>query len=95
MPKVFASNTNYINLSDEGITVNNISIAEDATKANKEIANVINISKSGTYEFTEYLSDGQISIDSNNINGDVIIILNNANIICKNAPAIIVFNKVI
>lgn len=111
-PKVFASNTTYINLSDESITVNNSKItedttqniylsnamdnggsSEDATKANKEIADVINITSSGTYEFTGELSDGQISVDTNNINGDVIIVLNNVNITCENAPAIFVYNK--
>lgn len=111
-PKVFASNTTYINLSDESITVNNSKItedttqnvylsnamdnggsSEDATKANKEITNVINITSSGTYEFTGNLSDGQISVDTNNISGDVIIVLNNVDITCENAPAIFVYNK--
>lgn len=111
-PKVFASNTIYISLSDEKITINNNNITEDNTQdiylsnsmdnggsstdaieANKEIENIINISKSGTYEFTGKLSDGQISINTNNINGDVIIILNNVDITCENAPAIFVFNK--
>lgn len=110
--KVYASNTTYINLSDENITVNNSKITEDtnqnvylsnamnnggssanATKANEEIANVINITSSGIYEFTGELTDGQISINSNNITGDVIIVLNNVNITCKNAPAIFVYNK--
>lgn len=66
---------------------------EEATKANIEITNVININKSGTYEFTGKLLDGQISVDSNNINGDVVIILNNVDITCEDAPAIFVFNK--
>lgn len=111
-PKVFASNTTYINLSDESITVNNSKItedttqnvylsnamdnggsSEDATKANKEITNVINITSSGTYEFTGNLSDGQISVDTNNISGDVIIVLNNVDITCENASAIFVYNK--
>lgn len=110
--KVYASNTTYIKLSDENITVNNSKITEDtnpkiylsnamnnggnskeATEANEEIANVININSSGIYEFTGELSDGQISINSNNITGDVIIVLNNVNITCENAPAIFAYNK--
>jgi hypothetical protein len=112
--KVFAtnSNTTYISLSDNNITVNDDSISndttaniyltnsmdnggssEDATTANIEISNVININSSGTYEFTGSLSNGQISINSNKINGDVTIILNNAIINCKSAPAIFVYNS--
>ena len=111
-PKVYASNTTYINLSDENITVNNSKITQEtnqkiylsnamnnggsskeAIEANEEITNVININSSGTYEFTGELSDGQISINSNNITGDVIIVLNNVNITCENAPAIFAYNK--
>ena len=111
-PKVYASNTTYINLSDENITVNNSKITQEtnqkiylsnamnnggsskeAIEANEEITNVININSSGTYEFTGELTDGQISINSNNITGDVIIVLNNVNITCENAPAIFVYNK--
>jgi hypothetical protein len=74
-------------------TMNNGGSSEEATKANIEITNVININSSGTYEFTGDLSDGQISINSNKVNGNVTIILNNANITCKNAPAIFVYNS--
>lgn len=74
-------------------SMNNGGTSEDATNANIEIDNVINIQKAGTYEFTGTLTDGQISVNSNDIKGDVIIILNNANITCENAPAIFVYNK--
>lgn len=74
-------------------SMNNGGTSEDATNANIEIDNVINIQKAGTYEFTGTLTDGQISVNSNDIKGDVIIVLNNANITCKNAPAIFVYNK--
>lgn len=67
--------------------------SEEAKKANISVDNVINIKKSGTYEFSGTLTDGQITVDTNNINGDVVILLNNANITCKNAPAIFVYNK--
>lgn len=67
--------------------------SDDAIEANIDIENIININSSGTYEFTGNLSDGQISINSNNINGDVIIVLNNVNITCKEAPAIFIYNK--
>ncbi len=67
--------------------------SEEAKKANISVDNVINIKKSGTYEFNGTLTDGQIAVDTNNINGDVVILLNNANITCKNAPAIFVYNK--
>lgn len=66
--------------------------SEEAKNANIKIDNIINIKKSGTYEFTGTLSDGQIAIDTNNINGEVIILLNNVDITCKNAPAIFVYN---
>lgn len=66
--------------------------SNESAKANIEITNIININNSGIYEFTGKLSDGQISINSNNINGDIIIILNNVEIRCENAPAIFVYN---
>jgi hypothetical protein len=82
-----SANVYLTNSMDNGGT------SDDATKANIEIANVININSSGTYEFTGDLSNGQISINSNKVNGAVTIILNNANITCKSAPAIFVYNS--
>ncbi len=72
--------------------MNNGGSSEDAVEANIKINNIININSSGTYEFTGKLSDGQISVNSNKIGGDVTIILNNVDITCKNAPAIFVYN---
>lgn len=67
--------------------------SSEAKEANVEVANIINITKAGTYEFTGTLTDGQISINANNVSGEVIILLNNANITCKDAPAIFVYGK--
>lgn len=67
----------------------------DATSSNIEISNIININSAVTYEFSGILTDGQISINANNIIGEVRIILNNVNITCKNAPAIFVYCKVV
>jgi uncharacterized membrane protein len=66
--------------------------SENAQKANIEIENIINIKTSGIYEFSGTISDAQISIDANEILGEVIIILDNANITCKNAPAVFIYN---
>lgn len=74
-------------------TTNNGGTSENAASANIAIGNIVNINASGVYEFTGTLSDGQIAIDSNKINGNVTIILNNTNITCKNAPAIFVYNS--
>ncbi len=65
----------------------------ESISSNIEVANVININSAGTYEFTGTLSDGQISVNANNINGEVKIVLNEANITCKKAPAIFVYSK--
>lgn len=73
-------------------TTNNGGNSDNAKNANISIGNIININGSGTYELSGTLSDGQVAIDSNKINGNVVIILNNVNITCKNAPAIFVYN---
>lgn len=52
----------------------------DATNSNIEISNIININSAGTYEFSGTLTDGQISVNANNIVGEVRIVLNNVNI---------------
>lgn len=65
----------------------------DATSSNIEVSNIININSAGNYEFSGILTDGQISINANNIIGEVRIVLNNVNITCKNAPAIFVYCK--
>ena len=51
----------------------------DATNSNIEISNIININSAGTYEFSGTLTDGQISVNANNIVGEVRIVLNNVN----------------
>lgn len=71
---------------------NNGSSGKEALEVNVDIANIININKSGIYEFTGSISDGQIAINANTIDGDVTIILNNANITCENAPVVFVYN---
>lgn len=58
-----------------------------------EISNIFNINSAGTYEFSGILTNGQISINANNIIGEVRIVLNNVNITCKSAPAIFVYCK--
>lgn len=82
--------TNNIYLSNG---MSNGGTSETAMNANIQIANVVNIKNSGTYEFTGTLTDGQIAIDANKLAGNVTIILNNVNITCKNAPAIFVYNS--
>lgn len=72
---------------------NNGGTSKEALDANISIDNVVTINSSGTYEFTGNLSDGQIAVNSNDIVGEVIIILNGVDITCKNAPAIFVYNK--
>ena len=44
----------------------------DATSSNIEISNIININSAGTYEFSGILTDGQISVNTNNIVGEKI-----------------------
>lgn len=67
--------------------------SDEAKESNIEIENIININKSGTYEISGTLDDGQISVNANELDGDVTIILNDVDITCKNAPAIFVYNK--
>lgn len=82
-----SSNVYLSNKMDNGGTSN------DATSSNIEISNIININSAGTYEFSGTLTDGQITVNVNNIVGEVRIVLNNVNITCKNAPAIFVYCK--
>jgi len=64
----------------------------EAKAANVKVADVINIKKAGTYSFTGELTSGQIAIDTNNINGDVEIILAGVSITCADGPAIVAYN---
>lgn len=54
------------NKMDNGGTSN------DATSSNIAISNIININSAGTYEFSGILTDGQISVNTNNIVGEKI-----------------------
>ena len=54
------------NKMDNGGTSN------DATSSNIEISNIININSAVTYEFSGILTDGQISVNTNNIVGEKI-----------------------
>ena len=56
---------------------------------------VININTTGNIEFTGEIKGAMIGVNTNNIKGDINIILNNANIDTdsKKAPAIYVYNK--
>ena len=58
-----SSNVYLSNKMDNGGTSN------DATSSNIEISNIININSAGTYEFSGTLTDGQISVNVNNIVG--------------------------
>ena len=73
--------------------MNNGASSEVAMSANIAVQNVINIESAGVYEFSGTLSDGQIAVNANNINGEVRIILNNVNITCEEAPAVFVYSK--
>ena len=46
--------------------------SNDATSSNIEVSNSININSAGTYEFSGILTDGQISVNTNNIVGEKI-----------------------
>lgn len=61
-----SSNVYLSNKMDNGGTSN------DATSSNIEISNIININSAGTYEFSGTLTDGQISVNTNNIVGEKI-----------------------
>lgn len=73
--------------------MNNGSTSLEGMEANIKIDDVITITKAGEYTFKGSLSNGQIAVDANKIEGDVKIILDNVNITCDDAPAIFVFSK--
>lgn len=97
-----------IELSDSSIMVDGENISTDSSKnvykttaieTNPDIESslsntentIINITKAGTYKFTGTITNAQIAVnasDSDKVN----IILSNANITCKTAPAITVYN---
>ena len=88
--EISTSTTEAVYLSNK---MNNGGTSSEAQEENIEVSNIINITKAGTYEFSGKLTDGQISINANEISGEVVIILNNVNITCKKAPAIFVYSK--
>lgn len=73
--------------------MNNGGTSDESKSENIEISHIININASGVYEFNGNLSDGQISVNANNIKGDVELILNNVDITCKEAPAIFIYSQ--
>lgn len=73
--------------------MNNGSSEDLAKEANIKIDDVITITKPGEYTFTGTLTNGQIAVDANKIDGEVKIILNNVSIESKDAPAIFIFSK--
>lgn len=80
------------NTNIPGIKITN-EMDNETEKENKEIETIINITEPGTYEISGTLENGQISINANNINGEIKIILDNCNITCNSAPAIFVYSK--
>lgn len=62
----------------------------DVTEENKNIENkIITITKAGTYRISGTMEDTQIRVETTD-EADVILILDNANITCKTAPAILI-----
>lgn len=73
--------------------MNNGGKQEESIKSNIEINNVVNIKDAGNYEFSGTLDNGQISVNANEITGNVNLILNNVDIKCEDAPAIFIYSK--
>ena len=99
------TNETKIILGNDEITVDGKKISEDTkqsiyitknTDTNEDVTDiqeysVINITKAGTYRISGTISNGQIAVNANN-SDEVKLILDNANITCKTAPAIIIYN---
>ncbi|MBR4111053.1 MAG: carbohydrate-binding domain-containing protein [Clostridia bacterium] len=102
---VFAAEVS-IELSKDAILINGESITDDVqrdiylqkivethpdvSEENKNIENrIITITKAGTYRIKGTIDDAQLRIDTSD-NENVEIILDNANITCKTAPAILI-----
>lgn len=85
------------NENEDGIIysneMDNGGVEEIAKEANIKIDDIITITKAGEYKFTGSLSNGQIAVNANEINGEVKIILDNAKITSKDAPAIFIYSK--
>lgn len=67
--------------------------ASETTKINLNENSTITITEEGTYEISGTASEGQIRVDANNINGEVVLVLNNVNLTCKDEPAILIYSK--
>jgi len=73
--------------------MNNGGSNHQAQDANIKDLTVINIQQPGIYQLSGKLSNGQISVNANKIEGEVNLILNNVEIRCEEAPAIFVYHK--
>jgi hypothetical protein len=84
------SGSEEITVSEEGtvITLKDTSVSVSGSGAKADGANVI-ISEGGTYTLSGKLSDGRIVVDSD---GDVTVVLDNADITCTYSSAIYVYN---
>lgn len=104
--RVFAeTNETKIILGDSKITIDGESISEDTnqsiyltknTDTNEDVTNseeysVVNITKAGTYRISGSISNGQIAVNAGS-SDEVKLILDNVDITCKTAPAIIIYN---
>ena len=72
--------------------MNNGGTSDEAIAANIKVDDVVNIKAQGTYRIAGTLTSGQIAIDTNSIDGDVVIILAGASITCNDGPAIVAYN---
>ena len=72
-----------------------IEASSNDTKVKTLELTVININKEGNYEFTGTIKGAMIAVNTNNIKGNINIILNGINLDTdsKKAPAIFVYNK--
>lgn len=99
-------NETIISGSNNDILINNQAIQEyngkniylqriiethpDVSEENKNIENkIVTITKAGTYRITGIMQDTQIRVETTD-EADVILILDDANITCKTAPAILI-----
>lgn len=102
---VFAAEVS-IELSNEAILINGETITEDAqnsiylqkmvethpdvSEENKNVENkIITITKAGTYRITGTIDNSQLRVETSD-SENVELILDNANITCKTAPAILI-----
>lgn len=72
-----------------------IDAASNDTEVKTLEIKVININAAGNYQFTGEITGAMIAVNTNNVKGEINIILNNASIDTdsKKAPAVFVYNK--